>query len=166
MKERIGLLVMDYGTPNCEADLMPYYTSIRRGYAPTEAEVAVLKKRYDAIGGLSPLAAITEGQAELLAKQLNEHSDDVSYELFIGHKHIPPFIEDAVSTMGEAGITKAVAIVMAPYFSLFATASYFERAKRRAARYGMTICEVSAWNEEPEFSAYWHQALQLSLIHI
>lgn len=31
MKERIGLLVMDYGTPNCEADLMPYYTSIRRG---------------------------------------------------------------------------------------------------------------------------------------
>lgn len=163
MKERIGLLVMDYGTPNCEADLMPYYTSIRRGYAPTEAEVAVLKKRYDAIGGLSPLAAITEGQAELLAKQLNEHSDDVSYELFIGHKHIPPFIEDAVSTMGEAGITKAVAIVMAPYFSLFATASYFERAKRRAARYGMTICEVSAWNEEPEFSAYWHQALQTTL---
>lgn len=163
MKERIGLLVMDYGTPNCEADLMPYYTSIRRGYAPTEAEVAVLKKRYDAIGGLSPLAAITEGQAELLAKQLNEHSDDVSYELFIGHKHMPPFIEDAVSTMGEAGITKAVAIVMAPYFSLFATASYFERAKRRAARYGMTICEVSAWNEEPEFSAYWHQALQTTL---
>lgn len=163
MKERIGLLVMDYGTPNCEADLMPYYTSIRRGYAPTEAEVAVLKKRYDAIGGLSPLAAITEGQAELLVKQLNEHSDDVSYELFIGHKHMPPFIEDAVSTMGEAGITKAVAIVMAPYFSLFATASYFERAKRRAARYGMTICEVSAWNEEPEFSAYWHQALQTTL---
>lgn len=163
MKERIGLLVMDYGTPNCEADLMPYYTSIRRGYAPTEAEVAVLKKRYDAIGGLSPLAAITEGQAELLAKQLNEHSDDVSYELFIGHKHMPPFIEDAVSTMGEAGITKAVAIVMAPYFSLFATASYFERAKRRAARYGMTICEVSAWNEEPEFSVYWHQALQTTL---
>ena len=163
MKERIGLLVMDYGTPNCEADLMPYYTSIRRGYAPTEAEVAVLKKRYDAIGGLSPLAAITEGQAELLAKQLNEHSDDVSYELFIGHKHMPPFIEDAVSTMGEAGITKAVAIVMAPYFSLFATASYFERAKRRAPRYGMTICEVSAWNEEPEFSAYWHQALQTTL---
>lgn len=163
MKERIGLLVMDYGTPNCEADLMPYYTSIRRGYAPTEAEVAVLKKRYDAIGGLSPLAAITEGQAELLDKRLNEHSDDVSYELFIGHKHMPPFIEDAVSTMGEAGITKAVAIVMAPYFSLFATASYFERAKRRAARYGMTICEVSAWNEEPEFSAYWHQALQTTL---
>ena len=163
MKERIGLLVMDYGTPNCEADLMPYYTSIRRGYAPTEAEVAVLKKRYDAIGGLSPLAAITEGQAELLDKQLNEHSDDVSYELFIGHKHMPPFIEDAVSTMGEAGITKAVAIVMAPYFSLFATASYFERSKRRAARYGMTICELPAWNEEPEFSAYWHQALQTTL---
>lgn len=163
MKERIGLLVMDYGTPTAEADLMPYYTSIRRGYAPTEAEVAVLKKRYEAIGGLSPLGALTEGQAELLAKQLNEHSDDVSYELYIGHKHMPPFIEDAVTAMGEAGITKAVAIVMAPYFSLFATASYFERAKRRAARYQMEIREVAAWNEEPEFLAYWHQALETTL---
>lgn len=163
MKERIGLLVMDYGTPTAEADLMPYYTSIRRGYAPTEAEVAVLKKRYEAIGGLSPLGALTEGQAELLAKQLNEHSDDVSYELYIGHKHMPPFIEDAVTAMGEAGITKAVAIVMAPYFSLFATASYFERAKRRAARYQMDIREVAAWNEEPEFLAYWHQALETTL---
>lgn len=163
MKERIGLLVMDYGTPTAEADLMPYYTSIRRGYAPTEAEVAVLKKRYEAIGGLSPLGALTEGQAKLLAKQLNEHSDDVSYELYIGHKHMPPFIEDAVTAMGEAGITKAVAIVMAPYFSLFATASYFERAKRRAARYQMEIREVAAWNEEPEFLAYWHQALETTL---
>lgn len=163
MKERIGLLVMDYGTPTAEADLMPYYTSIRRGYAPTEAEVAVLKKRYEAIGGLSPLGALTEGQAELLAKQLNEHSDDVSYELYIGHKHMPPFIEDAVTAMGEAGITKAVAIVMAPYFSLFATAPYFERAKRRAARYQMEIREVAAWNEEPEFLAYWHQALETTL---
>lgn len=163
MKERIGLLVMDYGTPTAEADLMPYYTSIRRGYAPTEAEVAVLKKRYEAIGGLSPLGALTEGQAELLAKQLNEHSDDVSYELYIGHKHMPPFIEDAVTAMGEAGITKAVAIVMAPYFSLFATASYFERAKRWAARYQMEIREVAAWNEEPEFLAYWHQALETTL---
>lgn len=163
MKERIGLLVMDYGTPTAEADLMPYYTSIRRGYAPTEAEVAVLKKRYEAIGGLSPLGALTEGQAELLAKQLNEHSDDVSYELYIGHKHMPPFIEDAVTAMGEAGITKAVAIVMAPYFSLFATASYFERAKRRAARYQMENREVAAWNEEPEFLAYWHQALETTL---
>lgn len=164
MKERIGLLVMDYGTPTAEADLMPYYTSIRRGYAPTEAEVAVLKKRYEAIGGLSPLGALTEGQAKLLAKQLNEHSDDVSYELYIGHKHMPPFIEDAVTAMGEAGITKAVAIVMAPYFSLFATASYFERAKRRAARYQMEIREVAAWNEEPEFLAYWHQALETTLV--
>lgn len=163
MKERIGLLVMDYGTPTAEADLMPYYTSIRRGYAPTEAEVAVLKKRYEAIGGLSPLGALTEGQAKLLAKQLNEHSDDVSYELYIGHKHMPPFIEDAVTAMGEAGITKAVVIVMAPYFSLFATASYFERAKRRAARYQMEIREVAAWNEEPEFLAYWHQALETTL---
>lgn len=163
MKQKIGLLVMAYGTPEKEADLMPYYTSIRRGYAPTEEEVAVLKQRYKAIGGLSPLADITRGQAERLIKQLNESSNDIEYELFVGHKHMAPFIEDAVSSMHEAGITEAVAIVMAPYFSMFATASYFERAKRRAARYGLKISEVTAWNEEPEFLAYWCKALQETL---
>ncbi|WP_288190016.1 hypothetical protein [uncultured Veillonella sp.] len=57
MKERdetsqvVGLLVLDYGTPLREEDIMPYYTHIRRGYPPTAAEVERLKKRYRAIGG-------------------------------------------------------------------------------------------------------------------
>lgn len=190
MKRRVGLLVMAYGTPRCEADILPYYTNIRRGYPPTEDEVRTLKARYAAIGGLSPLAKLTECQAQELVKQLNgvslhevathktmadvasgealfdEANSDVVYELFIGHKHIAPTIEDAVSEMADAGITEAVAIVMAPYFSLFATAAYFERAERRARRYGMTIHQVQAWNEEPEFIEYWAKALQGAVANV
>ncbi|MDY3973429.1 MAG: ferrochelatase [Veillonella caviae] len=163
MKQRMGLLVMAYGTPRSEADILPYYTNIRRGYPPTEEEVTTLTKRYAAIGGLSPLAKLTELQAQELVKQLNERSTRYEFELFIGNKHIEPSIEEAVSRMAEAGIEEAVAIVMAPYFSIFATASYFERAQRRAKRYGMKIHEVQAWNEEPQFVAYWVNALKVTL---
>lgn len=163
MKRRVGLLVMSYGTPRKEADILPYYTHIRRGYPPTDEEVANLKERYAAIGGLSPLAKLTEIQAQELVRQLNENNDDVTYELFIGNKHIEPTIEDAVTEMHEAGIEESVAIVMAPYFSMFATASYFERARRRAGRYDLKLYEVSAWNDEPEFIDYWAGALTNAL---
>ena len=163
MKRRVGLLVMSYGTPRKESDILPYYTHIRRGYPPTEEEVENLKQRYAAIGGLSPLAKLTEIQARELERQLNESAQDVEYELFIGNKHIEPTIEDAVTQMHEAGITEAVAIVMAPYFSMFATASYFERARRRANRYDLKLYEVPAWNDEPEFIDYWAGALTNAL---
>lgn len=163
MKQRMGLFVMAYGTPRSEADILPYYTNIRRGYPPTAEEVATLTKRYAAIGGLSPLAKLTELQAQELVRQLNASSTTYEFELFIGSKHMEPTIEDGVSRMAEAGIKEAVAIVMAPYFSIFATASYFERAQRRAKRYGMSIHEVQAWNEEPQFVAYWANALKTAL---
>ncbi len=159
MKKRVGLLVMAYGTPRTEAEILPYYTHIRHGYPPTADEIKVLTERYRAIGGVSPLAAITERQAAELLRQLNENAVDCEYKLYIGNKHTSPFLEDAVTAMADDGITEAVAIVMAPYFSLFATEAYFERARRRAGRYGMTIKTVEAWHEEPGFRDYWRKAL-------
>ncbi len=159
MKEQVGLLVFSYGTPQTEADIMPYYTSIRHGYAPTQAEIDVLSRRYEAIGGLSPLAAITKRQAEQLAMQVNERLSGVDYQLFVGNKHIAPFIEDAVDQMGQAGIQKAVAIITAPYFSSFTTQAYFDRTNRKAKKYGLAIQQVPAWNEEERFLQYWADAL-------
>lgn len=52
--ERIAVLLMAYGTPRTKDEILPYYTDIRRGRAPTSELLAELTARYDAIGGLSP----------------------------------------------------------------------------------------------------------------
>ena len=52
MKKRVGLLVMAYGTPRTEVEILPYYTHIRHGYPPTVDEIKVLTERYRAIGGV------------------------------------------------------------------------------------------------------------------
>ena len=57
-----GVVVMAYGTPGSPDDVAAYYTHIRRGRPPTEEQLADLRMRYDAIGGTSPLRAITEAQ--------------------------------------------------------------------------------------------------------
>lgn len=156
-----GLLVMAYGTPYKEEDIERYYTHIRHGRKPSAEHIEDLRSRYEAIGGISPLAEMTKKQAEALCARLNEVQDEVEYKLFIGLKHIEPFVEDAVEAMVKEGITEAVSIVLAPHFSTFSIKSYNGRAKEAAEKLGGTlnITSVESWYTEPKFIEFWKQAV-------
>lgn len=166
MKQVRGLLVMAYGTPYKEEDIERYYTHIRHGRKPSQEHIDDLTERYRAIGGISPLAKMTKAQAEALCARLNEVQDEVEYKLFIGLKHIEPFVEDAVEAMVNEGITEAVSIVLAPHFSTFSIKSYNGRAKEAAEKLGGTlnITSVEAWYDEPKFIEFWKQAVNGELV--
>ena len=66
-ERRVGVVLMAYGTPRTPTEIEPYYTDIRRGRPPTAEQLADLTRRYDAIGGVSPLAARTEAQRDAIA---------------------------------------------------------------------------------------------------
>src|SRR5579884_2067396 len=104
-----GLLVMHYGTPATMDDVLPYYTDIRRGNPPSEEQLHNLKDRYAAIGGPSPLNEISKRQAEAIQDGLEKLG--INTRLYIGTKHAPPFVADAVQTMAGDGIEEAVGIV-------------------------------------------------------
>ncbi|MFE6168511.1 ferrochelatase [Viridibacillus arvi] len=160
MKKTMGLLVMAYGTPNNEDEIEAYYTHIRHGRKPSEELIEDLRSRYQAIGGISPLAETTRKQAAALCARLNEVQDEVEYKLYIGLKHIAPFVEDAVEAMHKDGITEAVSIVLAPHFSTFSIKSYNGRAKEKAEELGgLTITSVESWYKEPKFIQYWTEKI-------
>ena len=161
MKKTMGLLVMAYGTPYSEADIERYYTHIRHGRKPSDEQLADLTGRYQAIGGISPLAKITENQAKGLCNRLNEVQDEIEFKLYIGLKHIEPFLEDAVAAMHKDGITEAVSMVLAPHFSTFSIKSYNGRIKEEAEKLGnLTITSVESWYDEPKFIQYWTEKVQ------
>ncbi|WP_433748706.1 ferrochelatase [Falsibacillus pallidus] len=156
MKKKMGLLVMAYGTPYKEEDLERYYTHIRHGRTPSPELLEDLRSRYQAIGGISPLAKITQQQAEKLEAHLNEIQDEIEFKAYLGLKHIEPFVEDAVKQMKEDGLEEAVSIVLAPHFSTFSVKSYNGRAKEAAANLGgLEIQSVESWYKEPKFIDYW-----------
>lgn len=158
MKKTMGLIVMAYGTPYEEADIERYYTHIRHGRKPSDEQLADLTGRYKAIGGISPLAQITKNQAQGLCDRLNEVQDDIEFKLYIGLKHIEPFLEDAVAEMHKDGITEAVSMVLAPHFSTFSIKSYNGRIKEEAEKLGnLTITSVESWYDEPKFIQYWNE---------
>jgi len=155
-KKKMGLLVMAYGTPYKEEDVERYYTHIRHGRKPSPEMLEDLQRRYEAIGGISPLAKITEDQAKGLEDHLNSIQDEYEFKMYIGLKHIEPFIEDAVKQMHEDGIKEAVSLVLAPHFSTFSVKSYNGRAKEEAEKLGgPVIHSVESWYKEPKFITYW-----------
>ncbi|MBM9496555.1 ferrochelatase [Listeria monocytogenes] len=156
MTKKVGLLVMAYGTPYKDEDIERYYTDIRHGHKPSEEMIADLRGRYHAIGGLSPLAKITEAQAYGLEKALNESQDEVEFKGYIGLKHIEPFIEDAVEAMHKDGIEEAISIVLAPHYSSFSVEAYNKRAKDAADKLGgLRIKAINDWYKQPKFIQMW-----------
>src|SRR6187549_390310 len=98
---------MAYGSPSDAADIVRYYTDIRRGRPPTDEQLADLTRRYDAIGGISPLFERTDAQRGALQAALDGIAPG-RYSVVLGMKHAAPRIEDAVAAIADAGMREIV----------------------------------------------------------
>lgn len=114
---------MAYGTPETPDDVEAYYTHVRRGRPPTPELLAELQQRYDAIGGTSPLLRLTLAQALGLAKALGD-----GWDVELGMKHAPPFIEDGIDALDSRGVRRVVGLVLAPHYSALSVGEYAARA--------------------------------------
>lgn len=150
---RLGVVVMAYGTPATPADVEAYYTHIRRGNAPTPEQLADLVRRYDAIGGTSPLAQRTEAQRSVLEAALEERAPGWC-RVALGQKHAAPFIEDAAATLAADGVEALVGLVLAPHFSRFSVGQYQERLAAAAVKHDLPVAGVESWHLEPSYLAF------------
>lgn len=146
----IGVVAMAYGTPRSPDEILPYYTDIRRGRPPTDEQLADLTRRYDAIGGVSPLAVLTEAQQAALQRALDTIAPG-RYDVVLGLKHAEPKVEVAVDALAERGITQAVGVVLAPHYSAYSVGQYLGRMRAAAEPHGMATAGVESWAVEPAF---------------
>jgi ferrochelatase len=147
---KTAVLLMAYGTPRSREEILPYYTDIRRGRVPTEEQLSDLTARYEAIGGLSPLAALTESQRDALQTALNNIAPD-TYHVALGLKHAAPMIEDAVQQLAAEGFTKIIALVLAPHYSSYSIGQYVGRATEAATPHGISVVGITSWATEEAF---------------
>jgi ferrochelatase len=150
MTAPIGLLVMAYGTATGPDDIERYYTDIRGGRPPTPEHLEELKARYAAIGNRFPLLEITREQAAGLERELNTGGSE-TYRAYLGMKHSPPFIADAVQAMRAEGIERGVGIVMAPHWSRMSVETYIERVAAAAGEASPRFAFVRSYHDHPLF---------------
>jgi ferrochelatase len=147
--EKIGVLVMSYGTPASLDQVEAYYTHIRRGNPPSAEQLKELTDRYAAIvGGFFPLRQNTDNQVAGIQAMLDELAPG-KYVCFQGLKHADPYVEDGVAQMAAAGIRKAVSIVLAPHYSSMSVGGYNKRAKDEAEKHGIALTCIDNYHLNP-----------------
>lgn len=149
--ERTGVLVMAHGTPGSPEEIPAFFTSIRRGRSPQPAELADLERRYNAIGGTSPLADRTAAQVSMLEGELEKQFPG-RFVVAYGAKHAHPPIAEAVSMLVGSGVAQAVGIVLAPHYSSMSIGQYADQARSALANSGMPSLPlelVESWHLEP-----------------
>ncbi len=146
---KIGVLVMAYGTPSTPEDVETYYTRIRHGNAPTPELLSDLQRRYNAIGGTSPLAERTAAQVAEIKKQIEEIAPGV-FDVRFGSKYEPPMLEETAESFRAEGFTKVIGLVLAPHSSSMSTTQYFTRAKAALGE-GIEFVEIEDWYHLPGF---------------
>ena len=146
----IGVVVMAYGTPASPDDVEAYYTHIRRGRPPSPEQLADLRRRYEAIGGVSPLARRTEEQRAALAAAL-DRLEPGRFRVLLGQKHAAPFIEDAVADLAAGGAERTVGLVLAPHHARASVGEYQARAAEAAAEQGVEHRPIDCWHLEPAY---------------
>lgn len=157
-----AVLLMAYGAPR-ELSEIPAYLQDIRGGRPVSAElVREITRRYQEIGGRSPLLDITRRQADALEALLEEEG---GADVYIGMRHSEPGIASALEALLSDGHEAVLALPLTPYQSRMSTGAYLERLSQAVAAQGVRlgIRTPEPWNEEPALLSAFASKLKESL---
>jgi len=151
MSGRTGVLVMAYGGPDCMDDVEPYLLDVRGGRPLPPPAMAEIKRRYELIGGRSPILEHTRAQAAALQAVLSAQAGDLW--TYVGMRHWHPTLPEATALMASDGIERAVGLVMAPHYSRMSVELYFERLAGAIEATGrpIEIERIDSWKDDPGY---------------
>lgn len=161
------ILLMAHGAAESLEELPSYYAHVR-GTPPPPALLEELALRYRAIGGRSPLSAITRSLAGRLQEEVDRRYGPQQVRVRFGFKHTKPFVQDVVEEIVSAGSSDLLGIALAPHYSRFAIEGYRKVVATALAdatgapRFRM----VPNWHTEPSFVALRAEQLRDALARL
>ncbi|MEO5985794.1 MAG: ferrochelatase [Candidatus Limnocylindria bacterium] len=152
MSERLGVLLMTYGSPADDLhDLPEYLAAVRGGRTAPPELVDEFRRRYELIGG-SPLIPITRAQAAAVEDRLRVDGVDASAR--VGMRFSSPTVLDGMRELRDLGCDSITAIVMSPQYSELLMSGYRRAIEAAVGELGLSAPRVElapAWHTEVGF---------------
>ena len=141
-----AVLLLAYGGPNSLDDIPAYLQDIRGGRPTPQPLLDEITRRYQLIGGCSPLLEITRSVAARLQVA-------VGLPVYVGMRHWYPYIRQTVAEMTADGVQHAIVICMAPHYSTLSIGAYRARLDEAlaAAGNGFSVTFVESWHTQPDY---------------
>jgi ferrochelatase len=133
----------------------------------SRARARVVRDYYSQIGGRSPLGAITQEQAELLERRLNERSER-KFTCHVAMRYTPPFTRDAVAAAAARSPSKVIALSLYPHYTTATTGSSIWELRRVLAAKppalgAIELLEIDRWPDQPAYLDALAQQVQAGI---
>jgi ferrochelatase len=142
MASEEAVLLASHGTVDRLDDLRAFVTNVRRGHAPPDDLVAELRRRYEAIGGASPLNTINAEVARRLAARTGR---PVAW----ANRLWEPYVKDRVAELAANGVRRVVLVPLAQHSAHV----YAADARLAAAAHGVDVVAAPNWGRRADLCA-------------
>jgi ferrochelatase len=147
-----AVLLVSHGTVDDLDDLAAFVTNVRRGKPPGAELVAELRRRYEAIGGRSPLNATTAQLARKLAARLG-------LRVAWANRLWKPGPRDVLAELAAHGIARVAVVPLAP----FSAHVYEDDARRAVAGLGVDLACAPAWGHNAKLIAAFAARIEAAI---
>ncbi len=153
-------LLVAHGTVDDPSELAEFATRIRRGHPAPPEVLAELRRRYEAIGGRSPLNAINARLAARLEAAL-------SVPVRFANRLARPFVKDVLAELAGAGVERVAVLPLAQY-SAHVYAEAADAAAKELAEEGkrVEVRSASSWSGDAGLLDAYASAIERTLAPI
>jgi len=137
---KTAVLLLAHGTADSVDDIPEFMRHVTGGRPVSQAVIEEVQHRYSLIGH-SPMNEITARQGELLARELG-------LPVYVGMRNWKPFIPDVVKKIAADGITRVIAICLAPQNSRTSVGLYRKAADGPEGP-PFALDFVESWHDHP-----------------
>ena len=150
-----AVLLISFGGPQGRDEIRPFLRNVLRGRRIPETRFEAVVGHYEQFDGISPLTAITMRQAAGLRARLQP--GELGLPVYVGMRNWHPFLEDTLTEMGRAGVTRALALTLAAHHSYSSCGQYKQNVEQArealhaASRPDVELTYVGGWHDHVGF---------------
>jgi ferrochelatase len=147
-----ALLVVSFGGPEGQDDVIPFLQNVLRGSHVPPERVEEVASHYRRFGGVSPINSQVRALITALREELaGSHTD---LPIYWGNRNWHPFLSDTIEQMAFDGRHRAIAFITSPYASYSGRGQYLEdiaAARAQVSGRAPVIEELPVFYNHPGF---------------
>jgi ferrochelatase len=152
-KPKLGVILLAHGSPDKVSEIPEFLLQVTGGRPLPSQVVEEVQHRYSLIGQ-SPLSCWTFEQRDLLTRELG-------IPVYVGMRNWKPYIRDTVEEMRGDGITRAIAICLAPQNSRTSVGLY-RKALEGESGVPFELDFIESWHDHPELIRGFAEKLRVA----